>query len=272
MKLELKNVTAGYGKKEIVKDISFSMNTGESLFLLGPNGVGKTTLFKTILGFIKPQKGEILLDGKNMKKFSANELAKIIGYVPQAHNPPFPFKVMDVILMGRTAYIKKFGSPTKRDYEIANKAMATLNISYLKDEIYTEISGGEKQLVLIARALTQQPKILIMDEPTSNLDYGNQVRLLEHIDKLVKSGIGLIMTSHFPNHVFLCASKVVVIKDGLLHSVGKPKDVLTEENLEDIYGTKSMMIDIKTNTNKNINFCVPLLHGNNKNIEKKIAV
>lgn len=260
MKLEIKDIASGYGKKNIIKDITFDVSTGEALCLLGPNGVGKTTLFKTILGFIKPQNGSILLNETSIFDYSSKDLAKLIGYVPQAHNPPFPFKVMDVVLMGRTAYLNNFSSPSKKDHQIAEEAMETLNITYLKDKIYTEISGGEKQLVLIARALAQEPKILIMDEPTSNLDYGNQIRVLEHIDKLVKNGLGLIMTSHFPNHVFLCASKVVVIKNGRLHSKGTPEEVLTENNITDIYGINTKVIDVDINKSKKTSFCIPFFN------------
>jgi iron complex transport system ATP-binding protein len=260
MNLEIKDIASGYGRKTIIKDITFEVSTGEALCLLGPNGVGKTTLFKTILGFIKPKKGSILLNGTSIFDYSSKDLAKLIGYVPQAHNPPFPFKVIDVVLMGRTAYLNNFSSPSKKDCQIAEEAMETLNITYLKDKIYTEISGGEKQLVLIARALAQEPKILIMDEPTSNLDYGNQIRVLEHINKLVKNGLGLIMTSHFPNHVFLCASKVVVIKNGRLFSKGKPEEVLTENNLTYIYGVDTKIIDVSVSKNQTSSFCVPLLN------------
>ncbi|SKC46720.1 ABC transporter ATP-binding protein [Maledivibacter halophilus] len=258
MKIELKNVTCGYGKNTIIKDISMEIKSGEALCILGPNGVGKTTLFKTILGFLKLQKGEILIDGRSIYDYKTKELAKIMGYVPQAHNPPFPFKVIDIVLMGRISYMGAFSSPRKKDMDIALRAMETLDILYLKDRIYTEISGGEKQLTLIARALAQEAKMLIMDEPTSNLDFGHQIRVLNHINDLIKSGIGVIMTSHFPNHVFLCATKVSMIKDGKLFKIGTPKQVITKESLKDIYGIDTEVIDIERKHKRNISYCIPV--------------
>lgn len=260
MKLELKNVTCGYGLETIIHDISMEIESGEVLCILGPNGVGKTTLFKTILGFLKLQNGKILIDGKSIYDYKNKELAKLIGYVPQAHNPPFPFKVIDIVLMGRVCYVGLFSSPTKKDNDIALDALKTLDILYLKDKVYTEISGGEKQLVLIARALAQQPKMLVMDEPTANLDFGNQMRLLNHINKLVEKGIGVIMTSHFPNHVFLCATKVSVIKNGRLLKMGKPQQVITKENLKDIYGIDIEIINTDMGDNKYVSCCVPVLN------------
>ena len=259
MKLEIKNAVCGYGSKNIVKNISVSIKSGEVLCLLGPNGVGKTTFFKTILGFLKLKDGEILIDGESIKNYNKKNLAKIIGYVPQAHTPPFPFSVLDVVVMGRTAHLGTFSTPTKEDVEMAEKSLELLGVSYLKDRIYTEISGGERQMVLIARALTQEPKILVMDEPTSNLDFGNQIRVLEQINLLSKKGLGVIMTSHFPNHAFLCSSKVALMQKNNKFVVGTADEVVTEENLKSAYGI-NVKINSSLNTNgEYIKSCVPLL-------------
>lgn len=259
MILEVNNAVCGYGSKSVVENISLTVETGEILCLLGPNGVGKTTLFKTILGFLKLQKGEILLDGQNIVSWSPKKLAKAIGYVPQAHTPPFPFSVIDVVVMGRTAHLGAFAAPSPKDLEIAEEAIEGLKISYLKDRIYTEISGGERQLVLIARALTQQPKILIMDEPTSNLDFGNQVIVLEQINKLSKAGYGVIMTSHFPDHAFLCSTKVALMQKNSQFSVGTVDEVVTEENLKAAYGVDVKIIKTAKDKGVEITACVPLL-------------
>lgn len=260
MILEINNAVCGYGMKTVVEDISLKVSSGEILCLLGPNGVGKTTFFKTILGFLKLQKGEILLDGQNIVNWSKNELAKVIGYVPQAHTPPFPFSVMDTVVMGRTPHIGKFSSPSKKDIDIAEEAIDRLKISYLKDKIYTEISGGERQLVLIARALTQQPQILIMDEPTSNLDFGNQIRVLQQVNELSKSGLGVIMTSHFPNHAFLCSTKVALMQKSNDFQIGNVNEVVTEENLKSAYGINVKIIDTKVDNGEIIRSCIPLFN------------
>lgn len=259
MKLELNHAMCGYGLRTVLNDISFKVGTGDILCLLGPNGVGKTTLFKSILGFLKLQGGEILLNGEDIQNWPRNRLAKAIGYVPQAQTTPFPFNVLDVVVMGRAAHLGMFTPPTKKDIAIAEEALETLNVSFLKDRIYTEISGGERQMVLIARALTQQPKILVMDEPTSNLDFGNQVRVLEQINHLSKKGLTVIMTSHFPNHAFICSTKVVIIQKNSVFKQGSANEVLTEENLKAAYGIELKITSIENHCGERINTCVPLI-------------
>lgn len=260
MRLEVKDAVCGYGTKKVVENISMSVEPGEILCLLGPNGVGKTTFFKSILGFLKLLDGEILLNGESINKLPKKRLAQLVGYVPQAHTPPFPFSVKEVVVMGRTAHLGMFASPTPEDEKIAEQALDTLGISFLQDRIYTEISGGEKQMVLIARALTQQPKILIMDEPTSNLDFGNQIRLLEQINRLSKNGMGVIMTSHFPNHVFLCSSKVALMQKDNDFIIGAVDEVVTEENLRSAYGINVRITSIEDANGTVVKSCVPLLN------------
>lgn len=259
MILEVRGVVCGYGKKRIVENISLSVQPGEILCLLGPNGVGKTTFFKSILGFLKLLDGEILLDGENMSTMPKRRLAKVVGYVPQAHTPPFPFSVLDVVLMGRTAHLGLFASPSKIDMEVAKEALEMLGIYFLKDRVYTEISGGERQMVLIARSLTQEPKVLIMDEPTSNLDFGNQIRVLERIKRLSEKGLAVIMTSHFPNHVFLCSSKVALMQHGVF-SVGNVEEIVTEENLKSAYGINVKITSTMDEKGNVIKACIPLIN------------
>ncbi len=259
LKLEVRDAVCGYGKKNIVSGISVNVSSGEILCLLGPNGVGKTTFFKTILGFLKLKSGEILIDGKNIHNYSRKQLAKIIGYVPQLHTPTFPFKVFDVVLMGRTAHIPMFSSPSKKDRYIAEKALEDLKISYLKDKVYTEISGGERQMVLIARALAQNPEILIMDEPTSNLDFGNQIKVLEQINKLSKKGLAIIMTSHYPNHAFLCSTKVAFMQKNNVFVVGDADKVVTEDNLRRAYGIDVKIINTSNSKGGVVRACIPMI-------------
>ncbi|AAK79948.1 iron complex transport system ATP-binding protein [Clostridium acetobutylicum] len=259
MNLKLKNLACGYNNKIIIDNITMHVRSGEILCILGPNGVGKTTLFKTILGFLKIQDGEILLDGQDLKKLSQKQLSKAISYVPQAHTLPFPYTVYDVVLMGRTVHMGAFLTPSQKDRQIASESIDVLGIGYLKEKTYTEISGGERQMVLIARALAQQSQIMILDEPTSNLDFGNQVKVLEQINKLAARGIGIIMTSHFPDHAFLCSAKVALIERGRIFKIGSMDEVITEENLKSMYGIDVKIISVKDQYGNVIKSCIPLL-------------
>ena len=259
--IEVKHIQAGYGKKIVVKDVSFTLKPGEVFCLLGPNGVGKTTLFKTILGFLPRISGDILLEGSVMIHSDRKQLAQYIGYVPQVHEPPFPFKVMDVVVMGGLARSGLFSGPSKKDQKQAEAILDSLEISYLKDAVYTEISGGERQMVLIARALMQNPKYLMMDEPTSNLDYGNQMRVLKQIRRLSKQGIGVIMTTHFPDHAFLCCTKAAILSRTKPFCAGPVDEIVTETNLYDAYKTPVKIADIPAPETvfKKVTACVPIL-------------
>jgi ABC-type cobalamin/Fe3+-siderophores transport system ATPase subunit len=162
-------------------------------------------------------------------------MAQKLGYVPQAHVPPFPYSVLEVVTTGRTAHLSVFSAPSAADNAMAREALDRLGIAHLADRIYTEISGGERQLVLIARALVQQPEILIMDEPTSNLDFGNQLRMLRLIRKLAAGGLSVLLTTHYPEHVLNCATKVVVLYGRERFEVGPPERMITAETLRDLY-------------------------------------
>jgi len=168
-----------------------------------------------------------------------------VGYVPQVHTPPFPFKVIDVVILGRTAHLAAFSSPGREDRKIAEGSLATLGIAHLKERIYTAISGGERQLVLIARALAQRPELLIMDEPTANLDFGNQIRVLSEVKKLVREGdMGVIMTTHFPNNAFFSGSKVAVMGRENTFEIGTADEVITEDHLKRVYGVEVRIVTV----------------------------
>ncbi|MFV0481940.1 MAG: ABC transporter ATP-binding protein [Campylobacteraceae bacterium] len=258
--IEIKDLSCGYKHKTIIKNFSIEASKGEILCLLGPNGIGKTTLFKTIIGFLKPLSGEIFIDGKNINNLNDKQRASIIGYVPQSHIPPFPFRVLDVVLMGRTPKLDMFESPSKKDEEISKEALNKLKISHLTYRIYTELSGGERQMVLIARALASQTSMLILDEPTSNLDFGNQVRVLEHINKLADEGLCIIMTSHYPEHVFQTNCKVALIQNKDTIIKGSAKEVITAQNLHDTYNIDVEIADIVLKNKKTISSCIPIIN------------
>ncbi len=257
MELEFRNLSCGYGQRRVVDSISLRLKVGEVVGLLGANGCGKTTLIKTILGLLPVQGGEVLLDGKNIKNWTSAQIARVIGYIPQMHTPPFPFEVLDVVLMGRTAHIKPFSSPSPQDVKIAERALDMLNISYLRDRVYTEISGGERQLVLIARALAQEPKILIMDEPTASLDFGNQIKVLSHVKQLAGMNIAVLMSCHFPEHAFIYSNRAVLLNEGrILHS-GTPGETITAERLKTLYGIDVDIVTVKNRMNQELRVCIP---------------
>jgi iron complex transport system ATP-binding protein len=239
--LELRDLAFGYGTVKVGTGVSLALRPGEVLALLGPNGAGKTTLFKTMLGLLPPLAGQVLLDGLPLETLSGKERARRIAYVPQAHAALFPFTVRDVVLMGRAAQIAPFSAPGRKDREVAEAALERLGIVHLSNRPYTEISGGERQMALIARALAQQPSVLVMDEPTASLDYGNQMRVLGHVRRLAGEGMAIVLSTHNPDHVFMVADRVAMLHDGALAGLGPPADVLTVDRVKQLYNIDVVM-------------------------------
>jgi len=254
MLMEVKNISFKYEQDNIFEDISFKIDKGDVLCILGPNGTGKTTLLKCLNGIHKPISGDVLINGKKINSYSFSEISQIIGYIPQGHIPTFPFTVLDVVLMGRSPYINLTESPKEKDLKIAENSLKNLGIFHLKDRDYTNLSGGERQLVFLARILTQEPDLLILDEPTSHLDFGNQIKTLEIIEKLADLGLAIIMSSHFPDHAFLTCNKVAIMKDKKFMDFGNPFDILNEDNLKNTYDIDIDLIDI----DENRRICVPI--------------
>ena len=230
-------------KTWILENISFSANPKELTVILGANGSGKTTIFKCITGLWKPQRGEVFVNHSPVSRLSFSERAKYFSVVPQEHHPPFEYTVKDVVLMGRACYLGLFTSPTKEDFKKVEEALKFLNIYHLKDTPYTKISGGERQLVLIARALCQSAPVLILDEPTSHLDFKNQVCVLTKIkDIAFKKRLVVITSLHDPNLALLFANKVVLVKAGKVVKEGTPQEVITPKSMEEVYGIKVEII------------------------------
>jgi iron complex transport system ATP-binding protein len=241
------------------RDVAFSYHQGQAVFsginlktvekdilvILGPNGCGKTTLLKCAAGILQRQQGDILLDDKDIYSYNRRDIAKKIGYIAQEHRYGFTYSVTEVVVMGRSPYLDIFSSPSERDYEIAGEAMRSVGISHLADKRYTELSGGERQLVLIARVLTQQPSILLLDEPTSQLDLRNQTIVLRLLKMLAKTGLSVVMTSHFPNHAIAFAGHTAIMHNGSFITKGRTEEVINEANLNKAYG-----IDIRVYTIK----------------------
>jgi iron complex transport system ATP-binding protein len=234
--IELENLSCGYGSRVVASGISARIASGEALCLLGPNGIGKTTIFKTVLGLIPPLGGRVLIGGRNAAKMSPKDIARVIGYVPQSRPPPFAFRVSDVIVMGRLSRVGTWSSPGRADFAAADGVMRRLGISHLSDKLYTELSGGERQMTLFARALVSEPSFLMLDEPTSNLDFGNQAIALGSVKRFAAEGMGVIMTSHFPEHTFLCGAKAALMCPSGGFLVGEASEIITEKNMSAAYG------------------------------------
>jgi iron complex transport system ATP-binding protein len=245
--IELKNIVCGYGKKVVLSGVNLTIEPGKLTCLMGQNGAGKTTLFKIILGLLPPMSGEVLFNGKPIKMLTPKEMAMAISYVPQAHGTPFPFTVFDVVLMGQYAYSEgMFKLPLKKNRQIANECICQLGIGHLKENYFSDLSGGEKQLVLIARAMAQQPRFIAMDEPTSNLDLGNQVKVMKIAQLLKDEGYGVIMNTHNPDHALNFADQVVLLKNGKIRESGNPTYVIDSPLITEIYETPIELVTTHT--------------------------
>ncbi len=251
--IALEKVSFGYGKQEVLTDVSLSVARGEIVTLLGPNGCGKSTLIKVMLGMLKPHHGRVLYDGADVSHLSAKHLAREIAYVPQIHKSAFPYSVIDVALMGRIPHKTFFFKYSKEDIDIAHDALRTLSILHLAERAYTEISGGERQLTIIARALAQGARTLVMDEPAGGLDYGNQLRLLEQIVELSAQGYTFVKSTHSPEHALWIANRAILIKGGHVLADGRCEEVVNDENLFALYNAKVDVVRI----NGEVQVCVP---------------
>lgn len=235
MSVEVRDVSFSYGSIDVLHHINFFAEAGNLVAVLGPNGVGKSTFFRCMLGFLKPREGEILLNGQDIFAMSHTDVAREIAYIPQSASPAFNYTVLDTVLMGMTNQIGALQSPKREHRERAMAALESLGIAELANRGCNRISGGERQLMLLARSLVQNAKILIMDEPTANLDYGNSFRVMERIETLGAAGYTVIFSTHEPNQAFRYANRVLALSGGSVLAEGVPGEVLTEETLSKLY-------------------------------------
>lgn len=259
MKLEVKDANVGYEKgKAVQRYVNFSVESGEVCCVLGPNGCGKTTMFKSVLGLIPLQSGKVTVDGDDISKWSPSRLADTMAYVSQNHTPPFPYQVKDVVLLGRINKVGTMGQPTAKDYEIVERAMQDMGVYDLRDKVYTDISGGQLQLVMIARALAQEPQMLVLDEPTAALDYGNVVRVIDKVRELAKKGYAVVMTTHSPDHAFMCNSNVLLLQRDNPCKFGRAVDIITEKNMQQAYGVNVKIVEFVNTRGEVMRMCAPV--------------
>lgn len=253
MKLKVKDISFSYDSIEALKDISFEVEEGEILGIVGPNGSGKTTLLKCINKVLKPQGGVVLLEDINLANLNQKEIAQKIGVVPQESFSRFPFTVFDTVLMGRFPYIKRFGREKKEDLDIVDECLDLCGISHLAERLITEISGGEYKKVVIARALAQKPKVLLLDEPTLHLDINHQIELLELLRFLAENeNLTIIMVSHDLNLAARFSNKILILKGGRIFRIGLPEEVLTPAVLKEVYGIEVEVLRSKGADSVNI--------------------
>jgi len=254
--ITVKNLSFSYEREVLVlREVNLEVKKKEIVTVLGPNGSGKTTLLKCINAVLKPKTGCVYVNGTEVLKFKRKDLAKLMGIVPQIHKPSFPYTVLDVVLMGRTPYLGTFSQPSREDVRIAMQALNSVGISNLADRPYTQISGGEMQLVLIARALAQRPKILLLDEPIAHLDFRNKIRVLNVVKELTqKYSLAVIMSLHDPNYALIFSDKVALLSKGRIVACGKPKEVITRENLKAVYN-----LDVEVISYDSLSFVMPRL-------------
>lgn len=256
--LVVEQLRGGYDKKEVLHGVDFAVQTGEVLCLLGPNGCGKSTLLKLLLGFLPRMGGRISSRGRDIAALSRRQIARTFAYIPQSDRMMFPYTVLEMVMMGRTSYISAFETPREREQQLALQAMRQVGIEELGDTLYTALSGGQRQLVLIARALCQNTCILVMDEPTASLDFANQKMVLEAVSLLAAAGKIVVITTHSPSQPFAIASKVLLLQDGHTVGFGSPAEVLTDDTLEQVYGLPMEVVAVQDRNHKQHQICLSL--------------
>ena len=262
--IQVRDAAFSYGGPLVFEHIDLDIYPGRICCLMGMNGCGKSTLIDCMLGIHKCSTGQVLIDGEPVTELKPADIAKQISYVPQVHDRSFPYLVRDIVLMGRTAYQTGFSSPGKEDMEKCEEAMQRCGISHLADRPYTQISGGEMQMVMLTRAIVQDTPIIVMDEPTAHLDFRNEQIFLETVADLVEDhSIGAVIATHSPNQAFYFENAgididVALMADTSMRAQGKPSEVLTEEMIREVYGMKVRITDVGLGEDGHIRQLIPI--------------
>ena len=254
MSIRIEDLRFSYGTHEVLKGVSFDAGRGQFLSVLGPNGVGKSTLFRCMLGLQTPTGGRVTVDGRDIATMTAAELARAMAYIPQSHNPVFNYSVLDMVLMGTTCQLGRFAAPGRAQEKMALAALERMGITHLKDRGFNRISGGERQLVLLARAIAQQAKILVMDEPSANLDFGNKLRVMKTVKGLTEDGYTVIQSTHDPDQAFLYSDRILALHAGQVLAFGTPRNVMNEELISRLYGVD---VEVCSMQDDAVRVCVP---------------
>jgi iron complex transport system ATP-binding protein len=261
MTLAARALDFGFRGHTVGRALDCALDAGEVVCLLGPNGSGKSTLMRTLLGLQPLLGGEVTLDGQPLSRWEPGERARRLAYVPQAADSHFDFSLLEVVEMGRAAHRGVFASPGPKDREIALAALERLGVARLADRAIHAVSGGERQLALIARALATEAAFVVMDEPTANLDYGNQSRVLEEISRLKATGIGVLASTHHPEHAFRIADRVLLLAAGTLMAQGPTQATLTSDALSTLYGRPIAVATVRLADGSEQRVCVPASVG-----------
>ena len=256
MILEARGLSFGFPERIVGQELDATLRTGEVTCLLGPNGSGKTTLLRTMLGLLPPVAGSVQVDGRPLGSLAGRERAAQLGYVPQASESYFDFSVREMVEMGRTMHRGVFARPGRGDHAIAQRAMERLGIAHVSERPIQRVSGGERQLALIARALASEATMLLMDEPTANLDFANQSRVLDVIARLRGEGAGVLFTTHHPDHALRIADRALLLRGGTMLASGKTLSVLNSENLSALYGQSIDVVEVASGEARPVRVCV----------------
>jgi iron complex transport system ATP-binding protein len=256
MSLAVRALDFGYRGHVVGRGLDLSLASGEVLCVLGPNGAGKTTLFRTILGLLPPLAGDVTANGRDLASLTRAQIAREVAYVPQASASYFDFSLAEMVEMGRTAHLGAFGRPSRRDREIARAALDRMGVGVLAERSLSEVSGGERQLALIARALATEARAIVMDEPTANLDFGNQSRVLGEVARLRDAGIAILLCTHDPDHAFQVADRTLLLARGQAQAQGNSAEILTAEKLSRLYGVPVHVTEVETPAGRR-RVCVP---------------
>ncbi len=241
--LEVNNASFAYEDQRVIFDkVQFTIKQGDLLTILGPNGSGKSTLLNCIAGLCRLKRGKIFLDGQDLNHMAHKQIAQKIAYLPQTYQVAYGFSVREFIVMGRAPHLGVFSKPSRQDYQLADETMAQMNLIHFANKAVTRISGGERQLVCIARAIVQKPELILFDEPTSALDYGNQLRVLRLIKQLSAEGYSIIMTTHNPDHPILLGGAAGVLSRAGHMETGPVDEILKQERLSELYGINMQIV------------------------------